>query len=246
MRVTSDVGPFSITPEWVLDAEVSDRAIRLYGLLGRYANNNGSAYPNRKTLAKRLRCSIDSVDRAARELVSIGALEKTARWTGNGDQTSNLCRLIYAAPVQHPSRNHAATPLRNGAARNESQLERETTLAAAPRERPRNEVWDALTERFGEATTRTSQTLRGKIVKSLTAAGATPAEIHIRAKRWPLIFPSAVLTETALEKHWPLLEPPRRREPSAPPKPQAEPTEAERAANVEAARAGLRELRRNL
>ena len=81
---------FAVVPEWVLDAEVSDRAVRLYGVLARYADAHGRAWPGRKTLATRLRCSTDSIDRALEQLVAIGAVTKRGRVTENGDQTSNL------------------------------------------------------------------------------------------------------------------------------------------------------------
>ena len=68
--------------------------------------------------------------------------------------------------------------------------------------RPRNELWDALTEIFGDATTVTAQSRRGKIIRSLKAARASPDEIISRARSWPLHFDIATLTETALEKHW--------------------------------------------
>lgn len=68
--------------------------------------------------------------------------------------------------------------------------------------RPRNELWDALTEVFGEARTETAKSLRGKVVRSLAQAGATPDEVLSRARSWPSHFDSATLTETALEKHW--------------------------------------------
>lgn len=68
--------------------------------------------------------------------------------------------------------------------------------------RPRNEIWDALAEIFGDATTRTNQTRRGKIVASLKEAGATRDEIYRRSRMWHLHFPGATLTATALEKWW--------------------------------------------
>lgn len=77
-----------------------------------------------------------------------------------------------------------------------------TAVAVTGAPRQRNELWDALTEVFGEATTRSSQTLRGKVVSSLRAAGATPDEVVSRARSWPRHFDTATLTETALEKHW--------------------------------------------
>lgn len=68
--------------------------------------------------------------------------------------------------------------------------------------RQRNGVWDALTEVFGEAQTESAKSLRGKVVRSLSAAGATPEEVLARARSWPRHFEDATLTETALEKHW--------------------------------------------
>lgn len=68
--------------------------------------------------------------------------------------------------------------------------------------RIRNPIWDALVEVFGEPSTDTARTLRGKVCSSLTRAGATPDEVLRRARSWPSHFSDATLTETALEKHW--------------------------------------------
>ena len=71
---------FAIIDEWLLDLPVSDRAIRLYAILARYADNEThKAYPSRATLADRLNCSLASVDRAATELVRHGAMSKQLR-----------------------------------------------------------------------------------------------------------------------------------------------------------------------
>ena len=81
---------FAMVPEWILDAEVSDRAVRLYAVLARYADGSGRAWPGRALLAKRVRCSKDSIDRAMAELVAVGAITKRGRVSADGDQTSNL------------------------------------------------------------------------------------------------------------------------------------------------------------
>lgn len=123
--ITSDTGYWSVVPEWVLDAEVSDRAVRLYGVLGRYADTDGSAHPSRKVLAGRLRCSVDSIDRATKELEAIGALRVVPRYDDVGDRTSNeyvLCR------VRPGSRTEAVTGGREVAAVNQSQFEPDTPL----------------------------------------------------------------------------------------------------------------------
>jgi hypothetical protein len=37
--------PFALVPEWVIDADVSDAAFRVYSLLLRYGNTSGHACP---------------------------------------------------------------------------------------------------------------------------------------------------------------------------------------------------------
>ena len=99
MKITSDVGSWSIVPEWVLDAEISDRAVRLYALLGRYADSGGESFASRRTIAERLRCSVNSVDRALAELVALKALKVEERRRANGSQSSNLYTLRMVSPL---------------------------------------------------------------------------------------------------------------------------------------------------
>lgn len=85
---------FAILDEWLLDLPVSDRAIRLYAILARYADNEThKAFPSRATLAERLSCSLASVDRAAVELVANGAMTKQYR-----ANTSIIYTLHTVAP----------------------------------------------------------------------------------------------------------------------------------------------------
>lgn len=135
-EIRSDVGPWTMIPEWLLDAEIGDRAVRLYALLGRYADASGSgAYPSRRTLAKRLRCSTDTVDRATHELVDIGALIVKARFREN-ERTTNAYTLIRVAPSRTDAATvaagDAATPSRTGAAQTESHLDLEPTELETP------------------------------------------------------------------------------------------------------------------
>jgi hypothetical protein len=86
---------FAIIDEWLLDLKISDRAIRLYAVLARYADNQThKAYPSRATLAERLHCSRASVDRAAQELVDAGAMTKEQRLN-----SSIIYTLRVSAPV---------------------------------------------------------------------------------------------------------------------------------------------------
>ena len=40
---------FSMVPEWVLDADIGDCALRLYAVLLRYGNSTGARMPSRTT-----------------------------------------------------------------------------------------------------------------------------------------------------------------------------------------------------
>lgn len=86
---------FAIIPEWVLYADISPQAVRLYGVLRRYADRDGSCFPSRKRLASDLRMeSTKPVDRALKELISIGAITSEHRHTEQGDLQSNLYTVL--------------------------------------------------------------------------------------------------------------------------------------------------------
>ena len=89
---------FSIVPEWVIDADISDRAVRVYAILARYADSEThQAFPSRETLAKRARCHWRSIDRAIGELIQLGAVTKTHRKNGKEYQ-SNIYTLKRVLP----------------------------------------------------------------------------------------------------------------------------------------------------
>ena len=97
---------FSIIPEWVLDANVGDCALRLYAVLLRYGNTTGARMPARSTLAARLhKKSVDTVDRALADLVRLGAVQVENRWTG-GQRLTNRYRIR----ISRPSRNGPIWP----------------------------------------------------------------------------------------------------------------------------------------
>lgn len=86
---------FAIIPEWVLYADISPQAVRLYGVLRRYADRDGSCFPSRKRLASDLRMeSTKPVDRALKELIAIGAITSEHRFTEHGDLQSNLYTVM--------------------------------------------------------------------------------------------------------------------------------------------------------
>jgi Helix-turn-helix domain len=151
-RLKLDV-PFAMVPEWIIDHPgISDRALRLYCVLCRHANadKGDTAWPARSTLARRLNCTVDTVDRAIRQLVEASAISVEKRISSHGDPDSNLYTVHVvppegvAAQMRPPGRTVAATGSRSAAARgsrtdaaltkasrNESQLN-ESSQPAAP------------------------------------------------------------------------------------------------------------------
>jgi DNA-binding transcriptional MocR family regulator len=89
---------FAQIPEWLLEADVSSRAIHLYAVLQGMAGKKGAAWPTRKTLAARTRCSPDTVDRAVDELVQADALRIEPRFSEDGDRTSNRYVVLSERP----------------------------------------------------------------------------------------------------------------------------------------------------
>jgi hypothetical protein len=90
---------FAIIPEWIIHADISSNAVRLYAILNRFANSQGRAWPSRKTLADLMRTSTATVDRAKDELVAIAALTIEHRTGPAGDPSSNLYILHTSSPV---------------------------------------------------------------------------------------------------------------------------------------------------
>ena len=81
--------PTSVTP------------VRLYAVLLRYGQSSGARMPSRATLARRMhKKSTDSVDRALKELVAIGAVTVEHRYDG-GQRLSNAYHLRTSRPAQH-------------------------------------------------------------------------------------------------------------------------------------------------
>jgi hypothetical protein len=122
--------PYSMVPEWLIEADLSDRAVRLYALLHRYANSDRAGFPSRTTLARRIRCSVDSIDRAIRELRAAGVLEANHRFD-DGRQTSNGYLLRMSAPVLGEGRTTAAPEGRTDAAQIESNRNEKEPAATA-------------------------------------------------------------------------------------------------------------------
>lgn len=95
MQVSTQMGPFSIVPEWVLDRGLSSTALKLYIVLARFADwDTGIAFPARDTLAERMGCTEKTVDRVVKELVEAACIDKHSR----GRYQSAQYRVLQVDP----------------------------------------------------------------------------------------------------------------------------------------------------
>lgn len=222
--VTTDV-KFATIPHWVLELPLSDKAVRLYAILSKYADNSdGTSYPGRGTLAKLMHCHRTSVDRAVEELIEAGCITKQVRYK-EGRFTSSLYTVKRIAPsrTDEGSRTHATTPRRTDATTSShpcdielepQNVEPKELLAAAPREEPKKKSRepDLLFEAVARACnidiaqlTGTSRGQLNKAVKELKDIGATPNHVGDKARAYRRQYENATLTPMALVKHWPSL-----------------------------------------
>jgi hypothetical protein len=90
--IYSEEGYYAVIPEWVLDADITAQAVRLYAVLRRYADKQTlESHPSRKKLAERLRVKDEkTVDRAVSDLEKIGAVSTFARYK---DEDNNISRV---------------------------------------------------------------------------------------------------------------------------------------------------------
>ena len=101
---------FAIVPEWVIDAQISDCAFRLYAVLLRYGHTSGQRMPSRALLARRLhKTSTDTVDRALKELMAVGAVAVERRRTGRQNLTNRYHVRTTQPCASAPGRRDAAT-----------------------------------------------------------------------------------------------------------------------------------------
>lgn len=110
--------PFAQIPEWLLDADVSDRAIRVFCVLQRHADRDGRAFPGRKRLSKRCRCSTASIDRALNELRATGAVISENVFEGDAIVGNNY--WLWPATPSSPVSRGSVTDEARGSVTGES------------------------------------------------------------------------------------------------------------------------------
>lgn len=200
-----------VTWAFAQDVGSGTRKLVLVALADRCNKDTLVCRPYIKTVAQDC-CLSERAVRSAIDYLCDDAklIERRRRRAGDGTLRGYDYVFPPVAVRAEPAAPDAASPEARGAAHEPEEDLEPKPLAAAPQNgaRPkttraqRDEVWDAVTDIFGPALTRSAETLRGKIVTSLTEAGATREEIFRRAKAWPNHFDTATLTAAALEKHW--------------------------------------------
>lgn len=201
---------FAMVPEWVLLLPLTTTALAVYCHLARYADaETHEAWPSGATLADRLEVSVDTVQRAIRQLAELEAVTVVKRrGTSNlytvhrlppGSRTGAGSGGGVAARVPGGSRTGAAGGSRTGAALTRPVTKPPNQTSIAPAARKRDAWWDALVALLGEPGPK-QRALMGRLVKQ---AKQTPVEeIVVRAERYARAFAGKPLTLAAFEKHW--------------------------------------------
>ena len=211
--------PFAQIPRWIIEhPDLSDRAVRLYGVLHRWAGLPKGIIPGRKKLAALLRdCSVSSVDRAVKELVAAGAVTVTKRFDEAGDPTSNLYTLM-SSPVVVGGCTGDATPGCTSEARG-SRTGDDLTIPnlndthlndMAPAKRPRDLTFEAVADACGwdlDSLTKQSRGWINGALPELKRINTSIEEIGFRAGNYFLTYGKRP-TPSALVKHWPAMAQP--------------------------------------
>jgi hypothetical protein len=128
--------PFQQIPNWVFESDVSATAIKLYLVLRKNGDNKrGTSFWSRRKLAEQLGTSANTMDRAKKELLDMGALCQINRKNKDGDWTSNLyhlhtssvtnCRYLYSS-VGRPIPTDGDTPIPTSGERTNNHIELRT------------------------------------------------------------------------------------------------------------------------
>lgn len=213
-RIARDAN-FVVMPEWILFSDLSSHAKTVWCALYSYADRQDDrAFPSRGKLKADLRLgSTDTVDRAIRELIDFGALNRESR-----EGTSSLYTVISQRPTAHLRQVPTAhvrqgVPHRRGTNKNQEQKpEIKNHLVADATEkqngkRERDELFEAVLQVWLPDTDpkKLSDDERGRInrvLPQLRKLGATPDDIYRRERRYRERGLEGEFTPQTLTKTW--------------------------------------------
>lgn len=191
------------------------------------ADEDGHCWPSNTTLGDKTSQGLEAVRRGLNDLESAGLLVRKRRRMQNGHLAGWEFWLRvgdHPAPTRdgrdEPSRtwvgNHPA-PVRDQEHTPVGDIHRSPSSsdsASPPKKgtapRPRDEVWDAMTEAFGSPTTPSEKRHRGKIVSELkqglieegVAEGRRGEEVRRRVRSLRSAWGAQRVTADSLAKHW--------------------------------------------
>jgi len=209
-RLDTDI-VFGIVPIWVLDhPDLSDRAVRIYGILSQKANNDTlQTWPSRHWIKDRVHCSIASVDRALSELAAAGAITRTQRRDENGFPTSTLYTVVRTPPLLSPviaatvTGDSLSRPIDLDQTYAESISEKNLDVwdMSKPSKQKHDAMWDALVAEFGRPLGAMRARFHDAAV-TFCRADVPPEAIGPAARRYRSAWPDVDCNPQALAKHW--------------------------------------------
>jgi len=204
MQVVSEFY-FSIVPEWLIESNVSDNALRVYTALYRYADkDNGTCWPSIATIGKKCNKSTSSVKRALKELKQIGAIEIQERYEEDKGQTSNLyiLKMNPAFKIEPPPQ----TKSEQGGSSNMTHKPKSFNHSHNYKvDSDKGKVYLALCDNLYTPKTKNEISAFNKVAKDLSEIDATPDEIKQRVYIYKTKWKNITLTPFALSKNWTLL-----------------------------------------
>ena len=200
---------------WAFKQDIEPPAKLVLIALADHANGQtGLCIPGQKALADQCSMSVRTVQRHLNTLESAGLIRREARMRGEGrGRTSDRYWLRDQGDNTGPTRQTVTTNTTNQddqhdtvvVAEPEENRKGNNTLAAAPRQRKPDPLWDTMLAVCGIDGSTLTKTGRGQVnaaLKELREIGATPADIEGKAKAYRKTWPDVSLTPTALVKHW--------------------------------------------
>jgi helix-turn-helix protein len=128
---------YAIVPEWVLfHPDLSHGAVRLYGVLRRFADQRGIAFPGLSAIGEKYAVTPRSVTRHMDELIAAGAVTKKRRVGARGSVTSNLYR-VHSRPT-FIQVEHAYTPDTSAAVKKRAEARAEVSDGDSPQPSDKN------------------------------------------------------------------------------------------------------------
>jgi hypothetical protein len=109
-RVTTDIGPYSIIPIWLLQYDLDGASLRVYIALRSFADSGGDCFPSREAVAERAGLSVSSYKRAMVKLEEINVVAKTARTRSDGGLAGWNFHISTLPPKVSPPRSIPEPP----------------------------------------------------------------------------------------------------------------------------------------